>query len=48
MNTKYTADIIQSGVHCMAVSLIAANIEYPTRLRILAFDNQSEANKTNG
>jgi hypothetical protein len=31
----------------MAVSLIADNIEYPMGL-ILAFDNQSEANKTNG
>jgi hypothetical protein len=27
MNTKYIADIIQSGVHCMAVSFIPDSIE---------------------
>ena len=44
MITTHTTDIIQSGVQCMAVSLIADNIEYPRDLLILAFDNQSEAN----
>jgi hypothetical protein len=27
INTNYTADIIESGVHCMAVSFIAVSIE---------------------
>ena len=34
MITTYTTDIIQSGVQCMAVSLIADNIEYPKGLPI--------------
>ena len=27
IDTKYTADIKQSGVHCMAISFIAVSIE---------------------